>query len=33
MNKKWGLSAAALLLTAAVILPGCASKQEGPKEA
>jgi hypothetical protein len=33
MNKKWGLSAAALLLTAAVILPGCASKQEAPKEA
>lgn len=32
MNKKWGLSAAALLLTAAVILPGCA-KQEAPKEA
>jgi hypothetical protein len=32
MNKKWGLSAAALLLTAAVILPGCASKQEAPKE-
>lgn len=33
MNKKWGLSAAALLLTAAVILPGCGTKQEGPKEA
>lgn len=33
MNKKWGLSAAALLLTAAVILPGCGSKQEAPKEA
>jgi hypothetical protein len=32
MNKKWGLSAAALLLSAAVILPGCA-KQEAPKEA
>ncbi|GGG09956.1 hypothetical protein GCM10010912_62980 [Paenibacillus albidus] len=32
MIKKWGISAAALLLTAAVILPGCASKQE-PKEA
>lgn len=32
MNKKWGLSAAALLLTAAVILPGCA-KKEAPKEA
>ncbi|MFD2408281.1 hypothetical protein HQN87_31045 [Paenibacillus tritici] len=32
MNKKWGLSAAALLLTAAVILPGCAKKEE-PKEA
>ncbi|WP_042202116.1 hypothetical protein [Paenibacillus camerounensis] len=32
MIKKWGLSAAALLLTAAVILPGCASK-ESPKEA
>lgn len=32
MIKKWGLSAAALLLTAAVILPGCASKEE-PKEA
>ncbi|WP_379137509.1 hypothetical protein [Paenibacillus sp. sgz500958] len=32
MNKKWGISAAALLLTAAMILPGCASKQE-PKEA
>lgn len=33
MIKKWGLSAAALLLTAAVILPGCGSKQEAPKEA
>ncbi|WP_150275753.1 hypothetical protein [Paenibacillus tepidiphilus] len=33
MFKKWGLSAAALLLTAAVILPGCANKQEPPKEA
>lgn len=33
MIKKWGLSAAALLLTAAVILPGCASKEESPKEA
>jgi hypothetical protein len=33
MIKKWGLSAAALLLTGAVILPGCASKQEAPKEA
>lgn len=33
MFKKWGLSAAALLLTAAVVLPGCASKQEPPKEA
>lgn len=34
MFKKWGISAAALLLTAAVILPGCgASKQEEPKEA
>ena len=33
MNKKWGLSAAAMLLTAAVILPGCGTKQEGPKEA
>lgn len=33
MFKKWGLSAAALLLSAAVILPGCASKQEPPKEA
>jgi len=32
MNKKWGISAAALLLTAAVIMPGCASKAE-PKEA
>ncbi|MEK3899894.1 MULTISPECIES: DUF6612 family protein [unclassified Paenibacillus] len=32
MNKKWGLSAAALLLTAAVILPGCAKKEE-PKAA
>lgn len=32
MIKKWGLSAAALLLTAAVILPACSSKQE-PKEA
>lgn len=33
MFKKWGLSAAALLLTSAVILPGCASKKEEPKEA
>lgn len=33
MNKKWGLSAAALLLTAAVILPGCANKEQAPKEA
>ncbi|UQZ34272.1 hypothetical protein C2I18_12480 [Paenibacillus sp. PK3_47] len=33
MIKKWGLSAAALLLTAAVILPGCGTKQEAPKEA
>ncbi|WP_019914437.1 DUF6612 family protein [Paenibacillus sp. HW567] len=33
MKKRWGLSAAALLLTAAVILPGCANKQEAPKEA
>lgn len=33
MNKKWGLSAASLLLAAAVILPGCGSKQEAPKEA
>lgn len=33
MNKKWGVSAAALLLTAAVILPGCGNKQEAPKEA
>ncbi|MDF1585639.1 hypothetical protein PZ740_04455, partial [Rhodospirillales bacterium YIM 152171] len=33
MNKKWGLSASALLLTAALILPGCANKQEAPKEA
>lgn len=33
MFKKWGLSAAALLLTAAVILPGCGHKQEEPKEA
>lgn len=33
MIKKWGLSAAALLLTAAVILPGCASKEQAPKEA
>ncbi|WP_151737977.1 hypothetical protein [Paenibacillus tengchongensis] len=33
MIKKWGLSAAALLLTAAVILPGCGNKQEAPKEA
>ncbi|KGE19903.1 hypothetical protein [Paenibacillus wynnii] len=32
MFKKWGISAAALLLTAAVILPACSSKQE-PKEA
>jgi len=32
MFKKWGLSAAALLLGAVMILPGCASKQE-PKEA
>lgn len=32
MNKKWGLSAAALLLTGALILPGCA-KKEDPKEA
>lgn len=33
MIKKWGLSAAALLLTAAVVLPGCASKDQAPKEA
>ncbi|MEK5024987.1 MULTISPECIES: hypothetical protein [Paenibacillus] len=33
MNKKWGLSASALLLAAAIILPGCANKQEAPKEA
>ncbi|MNO29336.1 hypothetical protein D3C76_192470 [compost metagenome] len=33
MKKKWGLSAAALLLTAAVILPGCANKEQAPKEA
>ncbi|MFC3750648.1 hypothetical protein [Paenibacillus sp. GCM10012306] len=33
MFKKWGLSAAALLVATAVILPGCASKQEPPKEA
>lgn len=33
MIKKWGLSAAALLLSAAVILPGCANKEEAPKEA
>ena len=32
MFKKWGISAAALLLTAAVVLPACSSKQE-PKEA
>lgn len=32
MNKKWGLSAAALMLGAALILPGCAKKEE-PKEA
>ncbi|WP_410513001.1 hypothetical protein PaeBR_00435 [Paenibacillus sp. BR2-3] len=32
MIKKWGISAAALLLAAVLILPGCASKQE-PKEA
>ncbi|KAA9004657.1 hypothetical protein F4V43_10790 [Paenibacillus spiritus] len=32
MFKKWGLSAAALLLTTAVVLPGCGKKEE-PKEA
>ncbi|QWU16375.1 hypothetical protein SAMN04487895_12927 [Paenibacillus sophorae] len=32
MFKKWGLSAAAMLFAAAVILPGCGNKQE-PKEA
>ncbi|MEC0171371.1 DUF6612 family protein [Paenibacillus graminis] len=33
MKRKWGVSAAALLLTAAVILPGCANKEQAPKEA
>ncbi|AIQ10673.1 hypothetical protein [Paenibacillus durus] len=33
MFKKWGLSAAAMLLAAAVVLPGCGSKQQEPKEA
>ncbi|ASA25071.1 hypothetical protein [Paenibacillus donghaensis] len=33
MIKKWGLSAAALLLTAAVILPGCGQNDKSAKEA
>lgn len=33
MFKKWGLSAAGMLLTAAVILPGCGNKEAAPKEA
>lgn len=33
MNKKWGLSAAAMLLTAALILPACGNKEQAPKEA